>query len=73
MEVERTKIVRKGSKDYNNPEYILKCENCGYVFIAKRNEGTGQLSQYNELIFLYHCPERKSRCYAGEGNRRLPH
>jgi hypothetical protein len=67
------KIIKHGSKDYNNPEYLLRCETCGCEFVVRRSEMAVAGSQYNERIFLYPCPECKSRCYIGEENRRMLH
>lgn len=67
------KIIKPGSKDYNNPEYLLHCETCGCEFVVRKNEMVVAGRQYNELIFLHPCPECKSRCYIGESDRRILH
>lgn len=70
-EVMLMKIIKNGRKDYDNPEYLIKCPTCGCEFSVTRNEMVIVGQQYNELIYLHPCPECRSRCYAREGNRRI--
>jgi len=65
------KIIKNGSKDYNNPEYLIKCQTCGCEFVVTRNEMVVVGQQYNETIYLHPCPECRGRCYVGENDRRI--
>lgn len=67
------RIIKHGSKDYNNPEYLIHCKTCGCEFIVTRNEMAIAGQHYNELLYCYPCPNCENRCRIAEGDRRILH